>query len=252
MKTFSLENKNVLITGASSGIGAACSILCSVSGANVILIGRNQERLDQTLKNLKPGNHTKLPVDLLNVEGIEKTLEETLKKYGKIHGFIHSAGLDISRPLNSLRHIDYQTIFDTNVICGFEIARILSKRQFSPIDGASYIFIASVMGLAGVSAKIAYSASKGALLAGCRSMALELAAKKIRVNCISPAIVRTELVNKLFNDLPEEAVEKIKSMHPLGFGTPDDIANGCVYLLSDEAKWITGSNLVIDGGYSCQ
>jgi NAD(P)-dependent dehydrogenase (short-subunit alcohol dehydrogenase family) len=83
-------------------------------------------------------------------------------------------------------------------------------------------------------------------------MALELASKKIRVNCISPAIVKTELVNELFTELPEGAMDRIKSLHPLGFGSPEDIANACVFLLSDEAKWITGSNLVIDGGYSCQ
>ena len=108
------------------------------------------------------------------------------------------------------------------------------------------------MGMVGEPAKIAYSASKGALLAGCRSMALELASKKIRVNCISPAIVRTELSDKLFAELPEGTMDRIKSLHPLGFGSPVDIANACVFLLSDEAKWITGSNLVIDGGYSCQ
>lgn len=252
MNKFSLENKNIVVSGASSGIGSACSKICSGSGANLILLGRNQSGLNETLGNLYPGNHSSMSFDLLNIEGIDKTLEELLNKYGKIDGFIHSAGIDISLPLNSLKTKDYQTIFNTNVISGFEIARVLSKKQFCPINGASYIFISSVMGLVGESAKIAYSASKGALLAGCRSMALELASKKIRVNCISPAIVRTELVNRLFSELPEKSVEIIKSKHPLGFGTPEDIANACVFLLSDETRWITGSNLVIDGGYSCQ
>jgi NAD(P)-dependent dehydrogenase (short-subunit alcohol dehydrogenase family) len=252
MKTFSLDNKNILVTGASSGIGTSCCIICAEFGANLIILGRSQRKLDQTLEKLKSGNHFVLSYDLMNIEGIEKALEEPLNKYGKIHGFIHSAGIDITRPLSSLRQIDYQAIFNTNVISGFEIAKILSKKQFCSPDGASYIFIASVMGMVGESGKIAYSASKGALLAGCRSMALELAAKKIRVNCISPAIVQTELVKNLFTQLPEGAMEKIKSLHPLGFGSPADIANACVFLLSDEAKWITGSNFVIDGGYSCQ
>jgi NAD(P)-dependent dehydrogenase (short-subunit alcohol dehydrogenase family) len=252
MNPFSLESKNILITGASSGIGASCCVACSEFGANLILIGRNQNKLKQTLKNLKPGNHSLLLFDLMNIEGIEKALVETLNKYVRIDGFIHSAGLDITRPLSSLRQIDYQTIFSTNVISGFEIARIISKKQFCAVDGASYVFIASVMSIVGEPAKIAYSASKGALLAGCRSMALELATKKIRVNCISPAIVRTKLVDKLFAELPEGAMDRIKSLHPLGFGSPIDIANACVFLLSDESKWITGSNLIVDGGYSCQ
>lgn len=252
MNCFSLDNKNILITGASSGIGASCGITCSEFGANLILLGRDKKKLDQIQEKLKPGNHSVLSYDLMNIEGIEKALEKSLIKYDKIHGFIHSAGLDITRPLSSLRNIDYQTIFSTNVISGFEIARILSKKQFCDVNGASYIFISSVMSIVGEPAKIAYSASKGALLAGCRSMALELAAKKIRVNCVSPAIVKTELVDKLFAELPEGALERIKSLHPLGFGSPVDVANACVFLLSDEAKWITGSNFVIDGGYSCQ
>jgi len=252
MNHFSLQDKNILVTGASSGIGASCCITCSELGANLILLGRDQRKLEQTLKKLKPGNHSVLSYDLMNIEGIEKALEEPLNKYGKIHGFIHSAGIDITKPLNNLRLIDYQKIFSTNVISGFEIARILSKRKFYAVEGTSYIFIASVFGMLGSPGTIAYSASKGALLAGSRSMAIELAAKKIRVNCISPAIVQTELTDKLFSELPVGSLERIKALQPLGFGSPVDIANACVFLLSDEAKWITGSNLVIDGGYSCQ
>lgn len=252
MNLFSLEHKNILISGASSGIGASCSVICSEMGANIILIGRSQIKLCQTLEKLKPGDHSLVSYDLTNVEGIEQALKQLLNKYGKIHGFIHSAGIDITKPLNSLRLNDYHAIMNTNVISGFEIARVLSKKQFCAVEGASYIFISSVFGIVGSSGTIAYSASKGALLSGCRSMALELATKKIRVNCISPAIIRTELVEKLFSELPEEAEGIIKSKHPLGFGSPEDVANACVFLLSDEAKWITGSNLVIDGGYSCQ
>ena len=249
---FSLENKNILITGASSGIGAECAIKCSQAGANVILVGRNSGKLEQTFKVLHPGNHSVLYLDLALNDVIEKSLTDILIKYEVIHGFIHSAGVDITKSLNSLRPNDYKAIFNTNVLSGFEIARIISKRQNSPSGGASYVFIASILGIVGRPGTIAYSSSKGALISGCKSMALELASKKIRVNCISPAIVKTELVEKLFSELLDEEVEKTKSMHPLGFGTPEDIANACLFLLSDEAKWITGTNLIIDGGYSCQ
>lgn len=252
MAHFSLKNKNILITGATSGIGSACGKLCSELGANLILLGRNKERLVEILNNLVPNNHSAISCDLMNTEDIERSIENSLVKYDKIDGFIHSAGVDITLPLNSLREKDFQSTFTINVFSGFEIARIISKKQFRPVDGASFIFIASVMGLVGESAKIGYSASKGAMISGCRSMAIELAPKKIRVNCVSPAIVCTDLVAKLFSKLPENSVENIKSKHPLGFGTPKDIANACVFLLSNEAKWITGSNLVIDGGYSCQ
>ena len=125
MVPFSLENKNILVTGASSGIGASCCIICSEFGANLILIGRRQSNLDKTLEKLKKGNHTALSYDLMNIESLEKALGEPLKKYGKIHGFIHSAGIDITRPLSYLRQIDYQALFNINVVSGFEIARIL-------------------------------------------------------------------------------------------------------------------------------
>lgn len=250
MAPFSLLNKNILVTGASSGIGECCCKICSETGANLILIGRHQEKLSQALKQLHTGKHSYILCDLLNISDIEKSLNETLNRYGKIHGFIHSAGIDMTLPLNSLRSTNYQQVFNTNVISGFEISRILSKKQYCPDEGASYIFIASVMGIVGESAKVAYSATKGALISGCRSMALEFSQKKIRVNCISPGIVLTDLARNLFAELPEGAIDRIKSLHPLGFGSPVDVANACVFLLSDETKWITGSNLVIDGGYS--
>ncbi len=252
MNKFSLTNKNILITGASSGIGASCAVACSESGANIILLGRNQTKLERTFKKMTPGEHFVLSYDLMDITGIEKALEEALNKYGNIDGFIHSAGIDITLPLTSLRKKDFNSIFATNVISGFEIARIISKKQFCRTSGASYVFIASIMGLVGRPGTIAYSSSKGSLIAGCRSMALELAEKKIRVNCISPSIVKTELIENLFIELPEGTKNRFESMHPLGLGLPEDVANASVFLLSDEAKWITGSNLIVDGGYSCQ
>jgi NAD(P)-dependent dehydrogenase (short-subunit alcohol dehydrogenase family) len=104
----------------------------------------------------------------------------------------------------------------------------------------------------GQSGKIGYCSSKGALVAGARAMALELIAKKIRVNCISPAVVGTEMSQTLLDSLSPEAQNEIIKMHPMGIGQPLDIANGCVYLLSDASKWITGINLFIDGGYGAK
>ncbi|MFC2113207.1 SDR family NAD(P)-dependent oxidoreductase [Bacteroidota bacterium] len=250
MNPFSLQNKNILVTGASSGIGAQCCSALSSAGANLILLGRNEARLKNVSRKMEPGNHSTILYDLCDINGIESSISGILDRYDFVHGFIHSAGIDLTKPLSFLKDNDFQTIFKINVTSGFEIARILSKRKYCPLVGASYIFIASVMGSVGEPGKIAYSASKGALLAGCRSMALELAHKKIRINCISPAIVKTELVDELFNKLPENSVESIKKRHPLGLGHPDDVAKSCIFLLSDEAAWITGSNLVVDGGYS--
>ncbi len=246
----SLKNKTFLVTGASSGIGAACCKLLSGYGADIILIGRDSIRLSNVLNELNGGEHTLLNFDLANVQDIEDALVPALTKYKKIDGFIHSAGVDVTVPLSNLNINHYLSIFNINVFSGFEIARVLSKKKYIPETGSSFVFISSVMGLNGVSGKVAYSASKGALISGCRSMAVELANKRIRVNCVSPAIVRTKLVDDLFSTLTDESVASIIKSHPLGLGKTDDVASACLYLISDDSRWITGSNLIIDGGYS--
>lgn len=250
MNTFSLKSKTILITGASSGIGAGCCKLLSQHGADIILAGRDKMRLLGVLKELEPGDHSVMSFDLSNIEGIEAELLPVLEKYKKIDGFIHSAGIDITLPIANLTNRHYLNIFNINVFSALEISRILSKKKFIHDGGSSFVFISSIMGVTGSSGKIAYSASKGALISACRSMAIELVSKKIRVNCISPAIVQTKLVDDLFSSLSDEAVNSIVRSHPSGLGKPTDIASACLYLISDESRWVTGSNLIIDGGYS--
>lgn len=250
MSSNSLKNKTFLVTGASSGIGAGCCKLLSANGADIILIGRDTVRLSNVLEELNDGNHSLINFDLSCISDIENALLPVLNKYKKIDGFIHSAGVDITMPLSNLNINHYLSIFNINVFCGFEIARVLSKKKYIPETGSSFVFISSVMGINGVSGKVAYSASKGALISGCRSMSVELANKNIRVNCVSPAIVRTKLVDDLFSTLTDESVATIIKAHPLGLGKPDDVASACLYLISEDSRWITGSNLIIDGGYS--
>jgi NAD(P)-dependent dehydrogenase (short-subunit alcohol dehydrogenase family) len=250
MNTFSLKDKTILVTGASSGIGASCCKLLSRNGANILLLGRDKARLSDVLRELVPGDHSVLSCDLSNIEDIETELLPVLEKYRKIDGYIHSAGIDITLPIANLTYSHYQNIFKINVFSALEISRILSKKKFIPDGGSSFVFIASIMGITGSSGKTAYSASKGALISACRSMAIEFVSKKIRVNCISPAIVQTKLVEDLFLNLSDEAVNSIVKSHPSGLGKPDDIASACLYLISEESRWVTGSNLVIDGGYS--
>jgi NAD(P)-dependent dehydrogenase (short-subunit alcohol dehydrogenase family) len=247
---FSLAGKNIIITGASSGIGRQCAISCSQMGANVLLIARNKERLQQTRDQLGPGNHSSFALDVTEYDKIETIIAEIVNKTGKISGFIHSAGVELTLPFKATKPDTLKKIFETNVVAGFEWARIITNKKFIAAEGGSLIFMASVMGMVGQPGKIAYSSSKGALIAGCKSMALELANKNIRVNCISPGMVKTELANALFDTLTDEAVENIVKAHPLGLGNAVDIAWACTYMLSDAARWMTGSNMVIDGGYS--
>ena len=249
---FDLKNKNIIVSGASSGIGRQCAVTFSQLGANVILIARNEERLKDTFNKLKKGNHLTISQDITEYDKLEEVVNTAVGKIGKISGFVHSAGIEMTVPLRSMTPSYYENMFVINVISGFELARIISKKKYLDEKGVSLIFISSVMGMIGQSGKIGYCASKGALISGSKAIALELAKKNIRVNCVLPGVVETEMSNKMLENLPEESKKSIINMHPLGLGRPEDIAYACAYLLSDFAKWVTGTNLIVDGGYSAR
>ncbi|WP_426476863.1 SDR family NAD(P)-dependent oxidoreductase [Chryseobacterium sp. CBSDS_008] len=252
MDAFSLKNKIILITGASSGIGRSCSVECSNSGADLILVGRNQEELMKTVSMLNP--ETKAEViaeDITQSDNLEAVIADKVSALGKISGFIHCAGIEKTLPLKKHNSQLYQDIFAVNVIAGLEIAKILSLKKYKD-ETSSFVFISSVAGMVGEAGKAAYSASKGAVISGARSLAMELSRSNIRVNSISPAMVNTPILEKMFENIGEEASSEIIKKHPLGIGEPKDVANACIFLLSDASKWVTGTNLVIDGGYSAQ
>ncbi len=245
-----LHGKNILITGASSGIGRQCAIAASQCGARVILIARNTQRLEETVHQLSDGDHRWFAQDVTQYAQLEALIRQIVSQVGKIFGFVHAAGEEMTLPLRAMQPEYYEALLAVNAISGFELAKILSQKKYLDERGASFVFVASVMAKLGQMGKVAYCSSKGALLAGSKALALELAAKRIRVNCVLPGIIKTEMTAKMFAELPEESLQAIKAMHPLGFGEPEDVANACVFLLSDAAKWMTGAELVIDGGYS--
>ncbi len=252
MGLFSLSNKTILITGASSGIGRSCAVQCSKMGASLLLMGRNVDELNRTVSELQPGTKVEMIVaDFSKMVDLELVIAEKILTIGKIAGFIHCAGVEKTLPLKKQTSEVFQSIFDINVFAGFELAKIISLKKYKA-EKASFVFIASVAGMVGESGKTIYSASKGAVISGARSMSMELARSDIRVNSISPAMVKTPILEKMFDGIGEEATQNIKKKHPLGIGEPEDVANACVFLLSDAAKWITGTNLVVDGGYTAQ
>lgn len=248
----SLKDKNIVITGASSGIGRQCAISCSSMGANIICIALEEDKLNDTMKMLKGDKNIYYAQDLTKFDELEKIIADAAGKIGKISGFIHSAGVEMTLPLIVSKPKDFLRTYSVNVVSAFELARQISNRKYVNEGGASFIFIASIMSDYGQAGKIGYCSSKGALVAGARAMALELVPKKIRVNCISPAVVRTEMSGALFDSLTEDARNEILKMHPMGIGNPEDVANASIFLLSDSSKWVTGINLHIDGGYGAK
>lgn len=253
LDTFSLKDKVVLITGASSGIGRAVAIACAEAGATIGAIGRNQERLDNLLTELRQINanpHCIKSVDITDFDRIPNSVEEIVTQCGKISGFVHCAGIAQTCPLRTMNAEIYQNLYAVNVIAGFEFARaICAKRHLE--TPASFLFVASISALKGEPGLLAYSSSKGAILAGVRSMAAELSRKGVRVNALVPGhMIDTKMGAETVADLPEDALAHLKAKHLLGWGNVNAVTGSVIYFLSSASWWTTGSVLNIDGGYS--
>ena len=243
---FKFEEKRFVITGATSGIGKKIALDLAEHGAQVLAIGRRKERLD-ALKDNFPGNIFTAVIDVNDFSTLKVELEK-FGEEGKIDGSVHAAGINKFTPLRAFNWKDAENIIKTSLYAGIELIRILSSQKLSAIK-SSHVIIASVAGIKGEVGFTAYSAAKSAVIGAARSMAVELAIKDIRVNTITPGWLPTEMTDAIEARYPGK-LETIKLLHPLGIGSVEDISNLLMFLLSEESKWITGSNIVIDGGYS--
>ncbi|WP_028902274.1 SDR family NAD(P)-dependent oxidoreductase [Prevotella sp. P6B4] len=248
---FSLEGKTIIVTGASSGIGRQCAIDCSRMGAKVAIIGRNEERLNETLSLMEGRGHTMFSYDFAQLDGIKDFITLIVSEIGKIDGVLCAAGMEKSAPMKLLKPSDYEEIMKVNTISAFELVRQATGVKVINTP-ASIVFISSITSVIARTTTAAYSASKGALVSGARVMASELAKRNIRVNCISPGTILTPLMQNYLSQLSEEDYQKRVNGFPLGLGETTDVSNACIYLLSDASRWITGQNIVVDGGYTIQ
>lgn len=240
-----------LVTGGSSGIGRAVAQSLARNGARVLVNGRDQARLEQTVASLEGEGHTAVPAALDDLERTSAWVGELARRHGPLTGIVHSAGIHSGVPLRLIKQAHLSELMKINVDVALGLLKGLRMRG-SHGPGASVVLVASVMGLVGASAKTAYSAGKGALIALARCAAIELAAEDIRVNCVAPGCVETEMLDEIRSQLTDEQFEAIRAQHPLGLGRPEDVAQAVGFLLSDAARWITGTTLVVDGGYSAQ
>lgn len=240
---YSLEGKTILITGASSGIGKATAIECSKMGANVIITARNEAKLIQVMTELEGEGHQMFLCDLSKETDIDKMVSEL----PDVQGVINNAGYTKILPVQFINTDELNSIFQVNTVAPILLLqKLLKKKKIK--KGASIVFTSSLAGLGCCTVgNSMYSATKGAISAFIRCVALELAPKKIRVNAVCPAMVDTGILNS--GTITKEQLSTELNNYPLGrFGNPSDIALAMVYLLSDASSWITGDNLVLDGG----
>ena len=246
------EGRWVVVTGASQGIGRACAEELSAHGAKVVLVGRHQAKLETVRAAMTGDGHRILVSDLTEIDRIGPAVSEIANQAGRLYGLCHAAGEVSTQPLAATTVEVVQQLMMVNVFAGVELARAISRRDVMDPSGGSFVFLSSIYGNVGVAGETGYSATKGAVAAAARAMAIELARRRIRVNTISPGFVRTPMTDHALDTLSPEQASAIENKHPLGVGMPIDVARAAVFLLAPATTWITGTDLVVDGGYSAQ
>ena len=240
---FSLKDKTILITGASSGIGYCTAQIAADHGANIIAVARNEENLKKLIDSLPTGNHQYIPTDITNAE----ELASMVSKIDKVDGIVHSAGIVELAPIRFIKADVMDRIRKTNYDAAiFLIQEVLKKKKIN--KKSSIVLVSSISGLFGMKGNGMYAGTKAALIGIAKVMAHELSSSGIRVNCVAPGMVRTEITENTIKILSKEVVEADEAKYPLGYGDPEDVANPIIFLLSPASKWITGETIVVDGG----
>ena len=246
-----LQGKTAIITGAGTGIGRACALAMAREGASVALVGRGREHLEDTAREAG-GRALAIPADLAQKPDIDKIVATTATRFGRIDILLNNAGVLYPGTAESNTEEEWDRTFNVNVRSVWLLSRAVLPHM-RQAGGGSIINISSVLGLVGARNRASYAASKGAVTLLAKCMALDHAPDNIRVNCICPAFIITELTDGALNQAPnrEAEIAKRTSAHPIGrLGAPEDIAGMAVYLASDESAWVTGASFPVDGGYT--
>lgn len=244
---FSLEGKVILVTGASSGIGKATAIECSRMGAKLVITGRNEERLLETFSALEGEDHLYVVADLTDEQQMDKLVEQT----PVLHGLVNNAGITETIPTQFIKRDKLEKILGINTIAPILLTqKILKKRKIG--KGGSIVFTGSISGtICAAGGNVLYSTSKGAIKGFVKNAALDLSIKGIRVNEICPGMIDTHILDASI--ITSDQLELEASRYPMKrFGKPEEVAYGIIYLLSEASSFVTGTGIVIDGGFTLQ
>lgn len=238
---FSVAGKSVLVTGASSGIGRTIATMLAAMGAGVTIVGRNADRLQETFSSLKGNGHEMVVADLTQKEDVQRLAQRTFS------GVVFNAGIVEYLPVRFITAEKIAKIFDTNFNSTVLLCQQLLKNKLVA-KGGSLVFISSISSVLGVPGTALYASSKAAVTAFAKVVAAEVAGQGIRSNSICPGIILTPMTENAKTATSEKEVSEAEKSYPLGYGTTEDVAGVVIFLLSDASRWMTGSELILDGG----